>query len=244
MRLKLLLGVLFMSAIFLWLSPRASQAAFLRFDPESANATTSDIMTTNVIVDAGSDQLSGADVYIKYDPTALEIADFSNGTYFTAVTKSTPSSGILYISGYMTDTAKFATGAGTLATIKFRPLKGGTTVVSYNCNVGQSGSSKIIKNNANADNVIECTVNRSYTLTVAGGTNSTPTPTPTSGTSNPAPTSTPVPYQTNNTNYNPPAELPRSGVMDNMFLPALAGLFFLMFGGILKFSKYNDRFSR
>ena len=119
------------------------------------------------------------------------------------------------IAGLVNDSGSPVTTSGTVATITFQGLKDGSGTLSFDCN-----TSKIIKNDLNATNVIVCTQNGTSAVTIgAGGSSSSPTATP-------AP---------NTGVAETPSELPQTGIWDNVVKFALPGMVLLILGGALRF---------
>ena len=123
-----------------------AQAATLKFDPTSGTAANGATFQVKVNADAGSAQVSAADVYVSFDPTLVKATLVTPGTYFADVT-SNILNGKVYITGLpsQSDFTAFKTGAGTIATITFQALKNGTASLKFDCGT-TAASSKIIQN--------------------------------------------------------------------------------------------------
>ena len=161
------------------------QAAALKFDKTTVSTTNGGTFQIAVTVDPGSDALNSVDAYVSFDSTLLKATVVSAGTLFPTVSNDISTSGKVYIAGMVNDPASSVSSAGTVATITFQALKDGTATLSFDCN-----TSKIIKNDINASNVIVCSTNGTSAVTIGGG-----------GTQ---PTSA------------PPSQLPQSGIFDNV----------------------------
>lgn len=190
------------------------EAASLKFDKTTVSVTNGGTFQIAVTVDPGSDALSSVDAYVTYDGAYLKVNSVSAGTQFPTVSHDESTGGRVYIAGMVNDPTTSITSVGTVATITFQALKDGTTTLSFDCS-----TSKIIKNDINASDVMTCSQNNSSAVTIgasSGGTN---------------PTSAPAA----NNNYSAPAtELPQSGVFDNVANIAVPGLILLILGGVLK----------
>lgn len=154
-------------------------AATLKFDKTTVTATPDQSIDVQVIVDAGSDQILGVDSYVTYDPEHWEAVKVKEGDFFSTV-MPTIFSGKVYVAGIIDDIGSFKTGSGTLATITFKAKKNATGTLSFYCSDGANDSSKILKNDANATNVIQCANNGSISYTIGAGSptgNTTPVPT-------------------------------------------------------------------
>ena len=180
-------------------------AAYLKFDNTTATAANGATFQLSVVIEPGSDAINSSDVYITYDQTLLNPTTVTAGTLFPTVTNDTSIGGKIYIAGMVDDPASSISTAGTIATITFKALKDGSGTLAFDCN-----SSKIIKNDINATNVIACSQNTGAAVTIGGGGQAA------------APT-------------NAPNELPTSGVFDNVVRFAIPGLILLILGSALKF---------
>ncbi len=178
-------------------------AAFLYFDRNAVSANLGETFQVQVVVDAGVDQISSTDAYVLYDASLLEAQSIVAGTFFPTVTNNI-TSGKIYIAAFVDDPATYKTGSGAIATISFRTLKNGSGTLSFDCQPGVYNSSKIIKNDLNATNVIECSQNGTSTITIGQGGGPLPT------------------------------TLPQTGVFENVAKVAIPGAVLLLIGGVLK----------
>ena|SRR3989339_417921 len=196
--------VFFVLGFFMFLPLFLSvQAAALKFDKTTVSTTNGGTFQIAVTVDPGSDALNSVDAYVSFDSTLLKATVVSAGTLFPTVSNDISTSGKVYIAGMVNDPASSVSSAGTVATITFQALKDGTATLSFDCN-----TSKIIKNDINASNVIVCSTNGTSAVTIGGG-----------GTQ---PTSA------------PPSQLPQSGIFNNVAYIAIPGIILLLLGGVLK----------
>ncbi|MBI2641200.1 hypothetical protein HYW87_01225 [Candidatus Roizmanbacteria bacterium] len=185
-------------------------AAFLEFDKTTVSTNTGETFQTGVVVDAGSDQISSSDVYVLYDASLLEASTVTPGQFFPTVTHNI-TSGKIYIAGLVDDPATYKTGSGTIGTITFKALKDGSGTLTFDCQAGVYNSSKIIKNDLNATNVIVCSQNGVVSVTVGSGVNPT----------NPPPQPTPT-------------SLPKSGVFENVAKVAIPGMILVLLGVVMR----------
>ena len=192
-------------------------AAYLNFDKTTASPLPNETFTADVVVDAGTDQITSSDIWLVYDPAFLEAQTVANGSFFPAVTNNI-TSGKVSITGLIVDPGTYKTGAGVIGTVTFKALKTGTTTLSYDCRTDVSNSSKIIKNDVNATNIIECSKNASLAVNIGVG----------GGASSSSPGYTPPANPTS------PASLPQSGIVENMSKFAAPGLILLMVGLMLR----------
>ena len=201
---------------------KASFAAFLKFDKTTVSSQATQTFIVDVTVDAGTDQVTSTDIWIVYDPSYLEAQTVTNGTFFPAVT-SNITSGKVSITGLIVDPGTYKTGTGVVATVTFKSLLNGTNSLSFDCRTDVSNSSKIIKNDVNATNIIECSKNVGATVTIGGTATSSSSSTGTYAT----PTVSSVQPTVAGT-------LPESGIVENIARFAIPGLILLMIGAMLR----------
>lgn len=209
----ILLWVVFLWLVFLFL-PSKSYAAYFKISPSTISKSANETFSVDVIVDAGSDEIRGVDIYVTFDGSVLEAQSVTEGSFFSTVTNNI-TSGQVYIAGLMDDVST-KTGSGTVASITFKALKSGTTTIGFNCD-----SSVITKADANGTNIMQCSANQTASVTIGdgGNTNTTNDSTTTGGEASAEPTG-----------------LPRSGVFDKMTLWSKMGIILVLVGGILKFA--------
>src|SRR3989339_1435744 len=159
-KIFLTLGLFIVLPVFL----DGTQAASLKFDKTTATAANGATFQIAVTVDPGSDSLNSTDVYVSFDSTLLKATTVAAGSLFPTVSNDISTSGKVYIAGLVNDPASSISTTGTLATITFQALKDGTVTLSFDCN-----TSKIVKNDINASNVISCSQNGTAAVTVGSG---------------------------------------------------------------------------
>jgi hypothetical protein len=203
----------------------ASHAAVLKFDPTSTTTAADGTFDVDVVVDAGTDQISGTDAYIKFDPSIVEATTVNKGSFFPSV-NNTIDTNQVYINGVVTDATDFKTGSGVLATITFKVKSTTPGTLSFYCDLTQNDTSKNVKNDVNGTNVIECS---NLTLFSVNGGTSAPAST-TSATNTPAPT-----IAATTTGQTVVVKtLPQSGVFDNIIKYSVPGVILLVLGVVLK----------
>lgn len=191
------------------------EAATLKFDKTTFTLNPGSTVDLQVMVDAGSDQILGVDSYVAYDPAYFEPQNVTNGTFFPTVLNNT-FSGKVYLAGIVNDPATFKTGSGTLATVTFKALKNGTGTLSFYCVDGANDSSKILKNDTNATNVIQCANNGNASYTIGSG--AAPTTAPGAATTAPVTAAPTI------------SSLPKTGFADSMNHVGLTGAVLLLIG--------------
>lgn len=223
--MKKLLTILSFLLVFLTtVSGQEVYAGNLKFDKTSVSISEGDTFEIQVVVDAGSDEIVSTDAYINFDSNILEAVSVANGTFFPTVFNELSSPGQAYIAGIVDDPATSKTGTGTIATITFKALTSGSTTLVYDCQQGENETSKIIKNDFDATNVIVCSENGSASVTAGtGGTGGTDDSTDDSATDD------------DTTGTGGTDELPQSGIFDNILKYATPGILLVVLGIALKF---------
>lgn len=182
------------------------EAGFFSFDKSAYSVDAGATVELKVVIDAGSDELNGVDAYIKYDSSLVSVDSVADGSFFPTVSKETGTSGTVWIAGYVDDPATSKTGTGTLATITFKGLKDGSVTLGFDCD-----SSKIVKNDINASNVLVCSKNTSASIKIGvGGSSTEPT------------------------TAAPPSTLPQSGIFDNVVKYAVPGVVLFLIGAVAR----------
>lgn len=195
--------IAFVFILFIMVTPKFEgvMAGSFSFDPTTVTATTSAAFTVTVSVATGTDSVTSADAVISYSTTGFSVGTVTPGTFFGSVTSNTQTSGKLRLSGTVGTGGTAVTGSGTLATVSFTPQTAGSYQLTFDCTDGSTTDSNIVKNDANATDVIVCTQNNTVSITISGasvtptvGVTPTPTiaPTPTVIVSSPTPTAMPI----------------------------------------------------
>lgn len=190
-------------------------AASLKFDKTTGTVAVGETVNVAVQVEAGTELIRGVDIYVLYDQTVLEATAVTDGGAFPTLFK-TLIPGKTYIAAGVDDPATTKTGSLSTATITFKGLKNGTASVTFLCSTSSSNTSKIIKSDVDATNIITCADNGSLSLTVGTGVD-------TSGNESNNPTSAPIPTQ-----------LPRTGFFDEMIKWSIPGTVLLLIGGAMR----------
>ncbi len=219
--MKLFIRNLFIFALlFVWTTSSAAQvqAAFLKFDQASYVVGVDDTFDVEIIVSPGSDEITSIDSYVTYDSSIISAQSVTEGTYFPTVLNDL-TTGRAYVAGLVDSPTDFKTGIGTVATITFRAVAEGETDLIFDCDDQATVTSKIIKNDINSTNIIQCDENGTAVITVGvsdglgGEDNETPTPTKVV------------------------TRLPDTGTTETMMMLGLLGGVLVTVGGIAKFMK-------
>lgn len=221
--IKKLITILFL-LVWATTSAGAAHAAFLKFDQASFQVDVDETFDVQVIVDPGSDEITSVDAYITYDSSIINADSVTEGEYFPTVLNDL-TTGKVYIAGLVDSPSDFKTGVGTVATITFKGLAEGETDLVFDCDGQATVTSKVIQNDINSTNIIQCSQNGTATITIGvggdteteatGGTDDTPTPTKAAVT-----------------------QLPASGSTENMIALSILGVVLVGIGGLTRLIRY------
>lgn len=200
-------------------------AANLLFEPTTVNTSAGQTFEINVNVNAGTEEIRGADAYILYDNNLLEVQQVNAGNFFPTVSYDTSQPGKIIINGILEDPATTRTGSGKLATIIFKAKTNGSTLLRFDCTAGVTTDSNIIKADTNSTDIIDCSANNQASINIGQTQYSSSTNTSSSTT------------DTNNfsSNSNNTSTLPRSGIFDFFLNYTKIGIIFLVIGTLLRF---------
>lgn len=192
--------------LFLIFLSKKVDAGYFRFDPSTINSPTGNNFEVKVILEPGNDQIYSTDIYINYDSSLLKVVNVKAENLFPTVSYDTSTNGRIYIAAMVNDPTSFISSAGAVATITFQGLKNESGSLSFDC-----GNSKIIKNDTNATNVLNCSQNNNASITIGGSSSSN--------------------GQENNDNSNSlPKSLPQSGIFDNTIKIGIPGILLILIG--------------
>lgn len=208
---------------------QAASAAVLRFDPESVTVTSGNTFDVDIIVDPQGEEIAGTDAYLLYDNTLVEFVSFEAGTYFPLVVDQVENE-YVSLSGIITEPTNYRTDSGVMGTVTFSMLSDNSGELSFYCDITQNDTSKIVKSDENATNIIEC--DQMTAFAINGGDVPAADPTATPVPQQPeAPTITPIPGVKQSAQ---PTVLPESGVFENVVTVAVPGAVMLALGVMLK----------
>lgn len=217
---KLLVTVLLL--VFVSITSATAHAAFLKFDKADYSVAVDETFDVEIIVNPGSDQITSIDSYVTYDSAIINADSVTDGSYFPTVLNDL-TTGKVYIAGLVDSPSDFKSGVGTVATITFKGLAEGETDLVFDCDGEATVTSKVIKNDINSTDIIECAQNGTATITIGvggegtGGAEDTPTPTPTQAVV---------------------TELPASGSTENMMMFGILGALLVSIGGVARLIRH------
>lgn len=147
-------------------SSDVAHAASVSLLPPGQSISKSESFPIGLRIQTGDDAISGTDVYITYDNKALVYQGVNDLHYFPFVHAVQDTDNTVHVSAVVSDAKGLKKGEGQFASVMFKALKSGKTVVSISCAAGEKGSSKIIRGDLDATDVIDCTNVEQLTLSV------------------------------------------------------------------------------
>lgn len=210
---KKILTTVVIVSVWAFVFAGSAVAATLDFNPDSTTVAVDDSFSVAIDIDAGTDQVAGTDIYINYDKDLFTLQSVSGGSYFPLV-NNIPTTGRVYISGVVANGGEYKTSTGTVATVVFKAIAAGESELEFDCDLSKTDTSKIVKNDINVSNIINCSSIKTHKVTVTNADGTT-TSTTSGGT-----TST---------------KLPASGVLDGVYQYVTIGGILLLLGIVIKF---------
>jgi len=141
--------------LVLFSAPAYANAASLSLTSSSNSYNIGDIFDVNVVLDTQGAAAQGVDIrYLNYDPSFLEVQDADSGSSGVQIlagslmvntTANSVSGGKILFSQATSGSQTFS-GSGTLATIKFKVLKVGSTQLNFDFTQGSSIDANIASN--------------------------------------------------------------------------------------------------
>lgn len=174
--------------LFVLTPVQALAAPKLYFDPSTQTAVQNNEFTIQLKIDAEANQVIGSDVVVSYAGADLDVTAVTNGGYFPEFQFADNGSGRIELHGYVTSIYQTKTGAGTLATLKFKSTKSsGSSALTMTCS-GNGNDTNML--NSTGQNILSCNSINQVSITYSSGASNTNTPTPTTagGAATPTPT--------------------------------------------------------
>lgn len=217
--MKKIIFLLGLALSFIFLSGQILpvEAASFQFDPNTGSISSGESLRIKLNINPGSDQLSAAQAYILYDPKYLKVESVEAGSYFPTVSHDTATEGKVFVAGMVDDPSNSVSGEGTLATIVFQGKGDGVVTLIIDCD-----NSKIVKNDIDATNVMDCSQNGQARLTVG------------SGTANSSGGQSQGSESSRSSGQPTPSVLPKSGIFENMLPFAISGAVLFLLGSVTR----------
>ncbi len=174
--------------------PALASAATLSLSPTSGSFAAGVTFEVKILVDTSGATTSGTDVYLTFDPNALQVIDSVPGTTGTQILQGslysqTPANlvdngvGKISFSGAKSSgSSPGYSGTGTLATITFQAVtQTSASKVAFNYTKGSTTDSNVIDQTSHAD-LLTAVTNGSYDIGAAAVSTTTSTTAGTTGT--------------------------------------------------------------
>lgn len=181
MRRLILISLIVCLISLIW--PKGALAASLSLSPASGTEKIGDLFSVDVILDTGTDSVSGATAIINYDAAKLQVQDddsassgvqIKQGTIFnqTPLTNSVDATmgKIRYDSGSL---GTSYTGRGVMATIHFKAQTAGTAAVTFVFDSNSTIDTSLVAAASGPTNLLTTVQDGNYTI---GTASATPTP--------------------------------------------------------------------
>ncbi len=245
---RLVCGLLLLLSLVIF--PVSAQAVSnFQFDATSKTVRMGQSVEVPIKISTDKDlQVKGADLWLMFDKSALDIQNINPGDFFQDSYNQMIGEK-LYIAGFFSDTTTVKSGDGTYATVYMTPKKIGSTQIKFDCRGNQvADTSKINVNPQSPQNIIDCASTSSFVLTInvisadgssTGSTTTTITPTQPASSTTTGGTSSNVTYTPGgstdpNVTTTQSTTLPESGAVESTIFYVLSGGFFVGIGSILK----------
>lgn len=202
------------------ISVQAVSAASIQFSPQTTTVAPNSTFTVDVNVDPDTEQIAGTDIILLFDPQFLEIQSVSSESYFPIV-NNVPSTDKVKITAVVNNPGEYKSGVGTVSKVTFKALQEGTTTITVDCNLTDSETSKVVKNDANATNIIDCSANGDHRVTISASAANNGNGSNNGGNSN-------------GNGSNGGNTLPQSGVVEDMLRYASVGGALVVIGALLR----------
>lgn len=131
------------------------KAATVEMMPRTNSVHKGDEIVLEIKVDTGDNAINGVDANIFYDPKFVKVKSVLKADFMPFVSNRGDGSR-LEISTVVLDNKTIKKGKGTIAVATFEALNSGNAEFKFDCDLKKSDTSKIVKNDLNATNLIEC----------------------------------------------------------------------------------------
>ncbi len=160
---------------FIW--PKEVSAAALSLSPASAVKKVGDIFSVDIILDTGSNSVSGATAILRYDTARLQVQDDDSGATGIQIkqgaifnqtpltnTVDTTTGQIRYDSGSL---GTSYSGRGTMATVRFKAVAAGAAPVTFVFDSNSTIDTSLVAAASGPTNILDTVQDGNYTITTA-----------------------------------------------------------------------------
>lgn len=238
MKKILLMSLMSLMSLISPINVLAAATASLTLSPGSGNINVNETLNVNLVLNTGGQSASGVDVYLKFNPSYVQVKDVAIQNLFSGADNSKTinnQTGSVYLGSSVVSSVNNFNGSGTLAIITLQGKAGGTAALTIQCTPGSTSDSNVMAGNSD---ILDCTKNNAGSYVVAGsdggsgdsgtsGYGTTGTDSYGSGTGSGGGMAGAEPV-----GYGSPA--PVSGATENLFILLFFGASFLLFSGLLR----------
>ena len=145
--------------------------ASFSFNPVSVSTTQGELVPVDILIHSDNKSVISADVWIKFDPNILELADdqsnvVTNGDLFQITDVKTITPGTVYLYALNQSKTSQTPANGKIATIILRAKSSGNTLLQFHCVPFDEKASQIIEFDAKLTNIIDCNSTRNHTTEI------------------------------------------------------------------------------
>ena len=145
--------------------------ASFSFNPVSVSTTQGELVPVDILIHSDNKSVISADVWIKFDPNILELADdqsnvVTNGDLFQITDVKTITPGTVYLYALNQSKTSQTPANGKIATIILRAKSSGNTLLQFHCVPFDEKTSQIIEFDAKLTNIIDCNSTRNHTTEI------------------------------------------------------------------------------
>lgn len=184
----------------------SAHAAYLFLDPQTKSVSVNDILTVTVRINTEDEKVQGAEAWIDFDATQLELIDVkdpeASQKFFSNDLVTKNSAILIYIVNWINldgEAISSTAPKDAIAIMRFKALKAGSYALTIRCRDGETKDSAIaVRKNKKTTDIIQCAKVKNGSYSVGGvSTGTTPEPTlpgrATPVVTQPQSTSTPMP---------------------------------------------------
>lgn len=142
-------------------------AARVSVSSPKSSVTVNESVSIPIQIQTGQDSVSGTDVYIQYDKSALQYEGVKDLHFFSFVNAVEDGDSTVHVSAVVGDVKDLKKGSAQFATVMFKAIRGGTSKISIICDPGTRDSSKIIRGDLDATDIIDCAETQPAVVTVS-----------------------------------------------------------------------------
>ena len=136
-----------------------------------------DTVQIDIVLDTGKHSVLAGDVVLNYDQNIVKYVSTDKGVLpIDVIVSKQSNSGTLVLAALVEGTGGYK-GKGVLSKLQFKGIADGATKLSFECKQGSTRDSNIAEDSIDADDVIDCSLNKESSIVVGSGA-----PIPTSGT--------------------------------------------------------------